>query len=85
MASVDEMSTTRLTRQQFLSSLNPAWNLVGRIHFNLAENRKDEEASFAFLATHTTRLSAQARAQHLPLAQALKKNAGAWPGSSLSL
>ena len=33
--------------------LNPAWNLVGRVHFNLAENRKDEEAPFAFLATYT--------------------------------
>jgi hypothetical protein len=26
-------------------------NLVGRVHFNLAEDRKDEDAPFAFLAT----------------------------------
>jgi hypothetical protein len=30
--------------QEFLKRLNPAWNVVGRVHFNLAENRKDEEA-----------------------------------------
>jgi hypothetical protein len=58
--------------QAFLKSRNPAWNLVGRVHFNLAENRKDEEAPFAFLATYTTRLSASsAKAQHVPLGKAL--------------
>jgi superfamily II DNA or RNA helicase len=63
--------------QSFLKGLNPAWNLVGRVHFNLAENRRDEEAPFAFMATYTTRLSAQAKAQHLPLGQALREYAGA--------
>jgi hypothetical protein len=63
--------------QTFLKGLNPAWNLVGRVHFNLAENRRDPEAPFAFMATYTTRLSARARAQHLPLGQALREYAGA--------
>ena len=63
--------------QEFLKRRHPAWNLVGRVHFNLAENRKDEEAPFAFLATYTTRLSAQAKAQHLPLGKALQEYAGA--------
>ena len=63
--------------QSFLKELNPAWNLVGRVHFNLAENRRDPEAPFAFMATYTTRLSAEARAQHLPLGQALREYAGA--------
>jgi hypothetical protein len=76
-AFTEDMSAARLSLQQFLKSLSPAWNLVGRVHFNLAENRKDEEAPFAFLATYTTRLSSQARAQHLPLGQALKEYAGA--------
>ncbi|MGH8519929.1 MAG: DEAD/DEAH box helicase, partial [Gammaproteobacteria bacterium] len=57
--------------------LNPAWNVVGRVHFNLAENRKDEEAPFAFLATYTSRLSAHGEAQHQPLGQALREYAGA--------
>jgi non-specific serine/threonine protein kinase len=63
--------------QRFLTSLNPAWNLVGRVHFNLAENRRDAEQPFAFMATYTTRLSAQAKAQHVPLGQALREYAGA--------
>jgi hypothetical protein len=62
-----ELTQAKLSVQEFLKSRHPAWNLVGRVHFNLAENRKDEEAPFAFLATYTTRLSAQAKAQHLPL------------------
>jgi hypothetical protein len=63
--------------QAFLKGLNPAWNLVGRVHFNLAENKRDPEQPFAFMATYTTRLSAQARAQHVPLGQALREYAGA--------
>jgi hypothetical protein len=61
----------------FLKARHPAWNLVGRVHFNLAENRKDEDAPFAFLATYTTRLSATAKAQHVPLGKALQEYAGA--------
>ena len=53
-----ELAQAKLSVQEFLKSRHPAWNLVGRVHFNLAENRKDEEAPFAFLATYTTRLSA---------------------------
>jgi superfamily II DNA or RNA helicase len=63
--------------QRFLTALNAAWNLVGRVHFNLAENRRDAELPFAFMATYTTRLSAQAKAQHVPLGQALREYAGA--------
>ena len=62
--------------QSFLKALNPAWNLVGRVHFNLAENRNDPEHPFAFLATYTTRLSAQAKAQHMPLGQAMREYSG---------
>ncbi len=72
-----ELSESKCGVQDFLKRRNPAWNLVGRVHFNLAENRKDENAPFAFLATYTTRLSAHAKAQHLPLGQALREYAGA--------
>ena len=63
--------------QTFLTTLNQAWSLVGRVHFNLAENRRDPNQPFAFMATYTTRLSAQAKAQHVPLGQALHEYAGA--------
>ncbi len=72
-----ELFEAKLSVQEFLKRRHPAWNLVGRVHFNLAENRKDEEAPFAFLATYTTRLSAEAKAQHLPLGKALQEYAGA--------
>src|ERR1035441_6709639 len=72
-----ELSESKCGVQDFLRRRNPAWNLVGRVHFNIAENRKDPDAPFAFLATYTTRLSAQAKAQHLPLGQALREYAGA--------
>src|SRR5215207_2067399 len=62
--------------QTFLKGLNPAWNLVGRVYFNLAENRHDPELPFAFMATYTTRLSPQAKAQHVPLGQALLDYSG---------
>jgi non-specific serine/threonine protein kinase len=72
-----ELGQAGLNVQEFLKRRNPAWNLVGRVNFNLAENRKDEDAPFAFLATYTTRLSAQAKAQHLPLGKALQEYSGA--------
>src|SRR5208283_2615752 len=72
-----ELSESKCGVQDFLKHCNAAWNLVGRVHFNLAENRKDDAAPFAFLATYTTRLSTHAKAQHLPLGQALREYAGA--------
>jgi non-specific serine/threonine protein kinase len=72
-----ELAEAAVTVQEFLKRRHPAWNLVGRVHFNLAENRKDEDAPFAFLATYTTRLSAAAKAQHLQLGKALQEYSGA--------
>jgi superfamily II DNA or RNA helicase len=61
----------------FLREVNPLWHLLGRVTFHLAENKRDSNRPFAFLATFTHRLSSQARLQHLPLAEALKRYAGA--------
>jgi non-specific serine/threonine protein kinase len=72
-----ELADAKLSVQAFLKGRHPAWNLVGRVHFNLAENRKDEVTPFAFLATYTTHLSAQAKALHVPLGRALQEYAGA--------
>src|SRR3981081_2478863 len=71
------LAAAKVGLQAYLSTLNRAWNLVGRVHFNLAENRRDPDQPFAFMATYTTRLSAQAKAQHVPLGQALREYAGA--------
>ena len=72
-----ELEESGTSIEDFLKQKNPAWNLVGRVHFNLAENRKDDESPFAFLATYTHRLSSKAKAQHVPLGRALQEYAGA--------
>lgn len=73
----EQRTQAKTTLQEFLRAGNSAWHLVGRVHFNLAENRSDEEAPFAFIATYTSQLSAQGRAQHLALGEALREYAGA--------
>jgi len=57
-----ELTEAKASLQEFLKNLHPAWNVVGKVHFNLAENRKDEAAPFAFLATYTHRLSPHGKA-----------------------
>jgi non-specific serine/threonine protein kinase len=61
----------------YLQRLNLLWHLVGRVTFHLAENKRDPDRPFVFLATYTHRLSGRARPAHLPLAEALKTYAGA--------
>ena len=59
--------------QQFLEERNPLWRMVGRVTFHLAENKRDVEFPFAFLATYSSRLSAHGKLQHLPLERALRE------------
>ena len=61
----------------YLREKNPLWRLVGRVTFHLAENKRDPQYPFAFMATYASGLSAQGRVQHLPLARALEEYAGA--------
>ena len=69
--------------QDYLHQLNPAWRTVGRVTFHLAENKRDPDYPFAFLATYVTRLSTQGKAQNLPLGRALQEYAGARNRSAL--
>ena len=61
---------------EWLKSKNPLWHTVGRVTFHLAENKRDPNRPFAFLATYTHRLSDQGKPQHLPLVRALQEYAG---------
>ncbi len=63
--------------QAYLSDKNLLWRFVGRVTLHLAENKRDAESPFAFLATYVSRLSPQGSAQHEPLARALQQYAGA--------
>jgi non-specific serine/threonine protein kinase len=66
-----KLNESKQALSHYLSTCHSAWNQIGRVHFNLAENRKDSEFPFAFLASYTTRLSAQGKAQHIPLSSAV--------------
>lgn len=78
---LDELVSTRIGDvgglNAFLALLNPAWHGVGRVTFHLAENKRDPERPFAFLATYVSGVNAQGKAQHVPLARALQEFAGA--------
>ena len=67
----------------FLAARDSRWRLVGRVHFNLAENRKDAERPFAFLATYAASLAAHGALRHAPLGAALREYAGAGAKSEL--
>ena len=55
-----------------LLKLNPDAQLLGRVTFHLAENKRDPDRPFAFLATYAHRISAKSQVQHLPLGEALR-------------
>lgn len=61
----------------WLHHTNPEWQLVGRVTFRLAENKRDEEYPFAFLATYASGISERGESNHVPLAKALQEYAGA--------
>lgn len=66
----------RGTAAEYLQTLNPVWNAVGRVTFHLAENKRNAECPFAFLATYTHAVSEKGSARHLPLGRALQEYAG---------
>jgi hypothetical protein len=68
----EEIARRRWQLQDWLKAKHPSWNLVGRVCFHLAENKNDERAPFAFLATYAARVSQQAKVQHRPLSRALQ-------------
>lgn len=73
----EQVRASGLSVRDYLHELNPLWRTVGRVTFHLAENKRDPEYPFAFLATYATRLSAQGKPQHLPLNRALDEYSGA--------
>jgi len=72
-----EIAETHGGAQVWLREQNPVWSLVGRVTFHLAENKRDPDRPFAFLATYIHRISEQAKPQYLPLGHALQEHAGA--------
>jgi non-specific serine/threonine protein kinase len=60
------------TVQAWLASRDPAWTGVGRVHLHLAENPRDAERPFAFLATYTVGLAPSGKPLHRPLGDAVR-------------
>ncbi len=59
-----------------MKAKSPLWHQVGRVCFHLAENRRDPNYPFAFLATYAPKLAVGGKVQYQPLSQALKEYAG---------
>jgi len=62
--------------EAFLSTRAPLWHQVGRVCLHLAENRKDPEYPFAFLATYAPHQGVSERVRYQPLSRALQEFAG---------
>lgn len=62
---------------EWLRARSPLWHRVGRVCFHLAENKRDPECPFAFLATYAPRLLDGRRVEYQPLGRALEEYAGA--------
>jgi non-specific serine/threonine protein kinase len=71
-----EIRNTQGGAEAFLRSKNPAWRMVGRVTFHLAENKRDTEYPFAFLATYAGKMSAGGKPVQQPLGQAMTEYAG---------
>ncbi|MBV8421764.1 MAG: ATP-dependent helicase, partial [Hyphomicrobiales bacterium] len=73
----DALAASGASLDAFLAAHDSGWRHVGRVHFHLAENRKDAERPFAFLATYAPGLAAHGEVRHAPLGAALREYAGA--------
>lgn len=74
-----ELSSSQLTLAEFLKQRAPLWQRVGRVCLHLAENRRDPDYPFAFLATYAPiqTVSSGQKIQYQPLSKALQQYAGA--------
>ncbi len=72
---IAEMTELGLDTKAYLATLNPLWHALGRVTFHLAENKKNPNQPFAFLATYAKTLSDSGELKHIPLARALQEYA----------
>lgn len=80
-----QVAATKGGLADYLLSLRPDWNLVGRVTFHLAENKKNPDKPFAFLATYTEGQASTGALQHIPLAAALKQSIAAKDSQQLDV
>ena len=71
-----EVGATEGGLSAWLKKRSLLWHRVGRVCFHLAENKRDPECPFAFLATYAPRLLDGRRVEYQPLGRALEEYAG---------
>jgi len=74
----NELIQQKLSLEEYLQKNHSRYHLVGRVYFNLAEHKKDENRPFAFMATYTNQVGQNTvDVQHKPLSKALQEYASA--------
>ena len=68
-----------LTVEAFVAKLHPSWHAVGRVTFHLAENKRNPQLPFAFMATYTSGMGKNGAPLHVPLLRARQEYVGNRP------
>ena len=63
--------------QGYLEASHSVWHVAGRVCLHLAENKRDPEFPFAFIATYARQVRGREQLQYVPLSRALQEYAGA--------
>lgn len=71
-----DITTVNKGLNTWLEKKAPLWHQIGRVCFHLAENKRNPDLPFAFLATYAPKLSAKGKVQYQPLGKALNEYAG---------
>ena len=62
----------KCNRRELLSSLNPDWDSVGRVHFNLGEDLSTPATPFSFSASYALGIDEKGQVLHRPLGQVIR-------------
>ncbi len=60
----------------YLEASHSVWHVAGRVCLHLAENKRDPDCPFAFIATYARQLPGRTQLQYVPLHRALTEYAG---------
>jgi hypothetical protein len=63
--------------QGYLEASHSVWHVAGRVCLHLAENKRDPQHPFAFIATYARQVGGRRDVQYVPLSRALQEYAGA--------
>lgn len=77
-AALNERATEHANGVQgYLEACHSIWHVAGRVCLHLAENKRNPEVPFAFIATYARQVRGRDQIQYVPLSRALQEYAGA--------